>query len=51
MARDEGQLEELMAEATALVRRAEFSTTDGHPELVAGYRGDGSQSLSLENLA
>jgi len=36
-----------MSEATALVRRAKFSTADGHPELVAGYRGDGSLSLYL----
>jgi hypothetical protein len=47
MARDPGHLEELMSEATAMVRRAEFSTADSHPELVAGYRDDGSLSLYL----
>ena len=47
MARDDGPFEELMSEATAMVRRAEFSTALGHPELVAGYRGDGSLSLYL----
>lgn len=45
MPRDEGQLAELMAEATAMVRRAEFTATDGRSRLVAGYRGDGSLSL------
>lgn len=45
MTRDEGHGEDLMAEATALVRRAEFTATGGRAELVAGYRGDGSLSL------
>jgi len=45
MTRDEGLREDLMAEATALVRRAEFKATDGRIELVAGYRRDGSLSL------
>ncbi len=39
--------EDLMAEATALVRRAEFLDADGRSVLVAGYRRDGSLSLYL----
>ena len=50
MARDEGRREDLVAEATALVRRAEFvAATAGRPgdepPLVAGFRRDGSLSV------
>ena len=48
MARDESHREDLMAEATAMVRRAEFSSVDGHPVLVAGFRRDGSLSLYFD---
>ncbi len=47
MARTESHREDLMAEATALVRRAEFLDADGRSVLVAGYRRDGSLSLYL----
>tara|TARA_B100000029_G_scaffold94314_1_gene84497 strand:+ start:2483 stop:2977 length:495 start_codon:yes stop_codon:yes gene_type:complete len=47
MARDESHREDLMAEATALVPRAEFCSPAGTPRLVAGFKRDGSLSLYL----
>ena len=38
MARDESHREDLMAEATALVPRAEFCSPAGTPRLVAGFK-------------
>lgn len=47
MARHEADREDLFAEATALVRRAEFSI-DGHPDvIVVGFRRDGALSVYL----
>ncbi|MDP7277246.1 MAG: hypothetical protein QF363_17330 [Planctomycetaceae bacterium] len=50
MARSESRREDLLGEATALVRRAELAGESFDPEngpLVAGFRSDGSLSLFL----
>ena len=45
MARHEADREDLIRDATALVRRAEWLTISGAESLVAGFRRDGSLSL------
>ena len=47
MARNESDREDLIAEATALVRRVEFEVPAAGDSVVAGYRGDGSFSIYL----
>lgn len=45
MARQESDREDMMREATALVRRAEWQSPAGNPVLFAGFRRDQSASL------
>jgi hypothetical protein len=45
MARHESDREDLMADATALVERAEFEVPDQPASVIAGYRRDGSLSI------
>lgn len=45
MARRESDREDLMAEATALVQRAQFAMPHDAPGVIAGFRRDGTLSL------
>ena len=45
MARQESDRDDLMGEATALVRRAEWKPLSGVEAVVTGFRRDGSMSL------
>ncbi len=45
MARNESDREDLMGEATALVRRIELSITDAPESIVAGFRKTGALSI------
>lgn len=45
MAREESDREDLIREATALVRRAEWKPVSGTETVVTGFRSDGSLSL------
>ncbi|VAX42535.1 hypothetical protein MNBD_PLANCTO02-856 [hydrothermal vent metagenome] len=48
MARNESDREDLMKEATALIRRIEFCVADNPQQIVAGFRKTGGLSLYFE---